>query len=239
MSFTAKISSLALKSACKFSAAALLLMHATAWAQNYPAKNITLIVPYPAGGGTDLFARAIAQDMGRQFERQIVIDNRSGASGNIGAEAIARANPDGYTIGTGNTTNYSINRAVLPRLPYDADRDFQAVAYLSTQPNMLGVTMSLPVKTVQEAGALASRNNPTVIAAMFNEAAAKDAVDAAIHRIEERLLSSGEREINSGQIGELVMRELKKLDKVAYVRFASVYRSFEDVDEFRQLIRDI
>ena len=79
----------------KYSAVALVLLHATAWAQNYPAKNITLIVPYPAGGGTDLFARAIAQDMGRQFERQIIIDNRSGASGNIGAEAVVRAAPDG------------------------------------------------------------------------------------------------------------------------------------------------
>jgi len=66
-----------------------------------------------------------------------------------------------------------------------------------------------------------------------------DAVDAAIHRIEERLLSMGEREINSGQIGELVMRELKRLDKIAYIRFASVYRSFEDVAEFRDAIDEI
>ena len=66
-----------------------------------------------------------------------------------------------------------------------------------------------------------------------------DAVDAAIHRIEEKLLSSGEREINSGQIGELVMRELKRLDKIAYIRFASVYRSFEDVAEFRDAIDEI
>ncbi|NCW77279.1 MAG: transcriptional repressor NrdR [Oxalobacteraceae bacterium] len=66
-----------------------------------------------------------------------------------------------------------------------------------------------------------------------------DAVDAAIHRIEERLLSLGEREINSGQIGELVMRELKRLDKIAYIRFASVYRSFEDVAEFRDAIDEI
>ena len=66
-----------------------------------------------------------------------------------------------------------------------------------------------------------------------------DAVDAAIHRIEERLLSLGEREINSGQIGELVMRELKRLDKIAYIRFASVYRSFEDVAEFRDAIDEV
>ena len=66
-----------------------------------------------------------------------------------------------------------------------------------------------------------------------------DAVDAAIHRIEEKLLSSGEREILSGQIGELVMRELKRLDKIAYIRFASVYRSFEDVAEFRDAIDEV
>jgi transcriptional repressor NrdR len=66
-----------------------------------------------------------------------------------------------------------------------------------------------------------------------------DAVDAAIHRIEEKLLSSGEREVMSGQIGELVMRELKRLDKIAYVRFASVYRSFEDVAEFEDAIAEV
>ena len=66
-----------------------------------------------------------------------------------------------------------------------------------------------------------------------------DAVDAAIHRIEEKLRSSGEREINSGQIGELVMRELKRLDKIAYIRFASVYKSFEDVTEFQDAIAEV
>src|ERR1700682_360477 len=84
---------------CAALAAALVLtLNGLIEAQSYPAKNISLVVPYPAGGGTDLFARVIAQDMGKQFERQIVVDNRSGANGNIGAELVAKAAPDGYTL---------------------------------------------------------------------------------------------------------------------------------------------
>ncbi len=81
-----------------------------------------------------------------------------------------------------------------------------------------------------------SKLRGSLMLALRKRPVSADAVDAAIHRIEEKLLSSGEREINSGQIGELVMRELKRLDKIAYIRFASVYRSFEDVAEFRDAI---
>ena len=84
-----------------------------------------------------------------------------------------------------------------------------------------------------------SKLRGSLMLALRKRPVSADAVDAAIHRIEEKLLSSGEREINSGQIGELVMRELKRLDKIAYIRFASVYRSFEDVAEFRDAIDEI
>ena len=116
----------------------------------YPERPVRWIVPAAAGGAADITVRIVAGDLARRLNQQIVIDNRPGASGVLGLELVAKATADGYTLGTANTTNYSINRAVLPRLPYNIDRDFQPVAHLSTQPNMLGVTMSLPVKTVRE-----------------------------------------------------------------------------------------
>ncbi len=116
----------------------------------YPERPIRWIVPAAAGGAADITVRIVAGDLARRIHQQIVIDNRPGASGTLGLDLVAKATPDGYTIGTANTTNYSVNRAVLTRLPYNIDRDFQPVAHLSTQPNMLGVTMSLPVKTVRD-----------------------------------------------------------------------------------------
>ncbi len=84
-----------------------------------------------------------------------------------------------------------------------------------------------------------SKLRASLMLALRKRPVSADAVDSAIHRIEEKLLSSGEREIMSGQVGELVMRELKRLDKIAYIRFASVYRSFEDVAEFRDAIDEV
>ena len=92
-----------------------------------------------------------------------------------------------------------------------------------------GVRQELDLAKLRASMSLALRKRPVSV----------EQVDAALVRIQDKLLSSGAREINSARLGELVMRELKRIDKVAYVRFASVYRSFEDVDEFRQLIRDI
>lgn len=85
----------------------------------------------------------------------------------------------------------------------------------------------------------ASKLRASLMLALRKRPVSADAVDAAIYRIEEKLLSSGEREVNSGQIGELVMRELKRLDKIAYIRFASVYKSFEDVAEFQDAIAEV
>jgi tripartite-type tricarboxylate transporter receptor subunit TctC len=161
MSFTTKYSALALKSALKFSAAALLLLHATAWAQNYPAKNITLIVPYPAGGGTDLFARAIAQDMGRQFERQIIIDNRSGASGNIGAEAVVRAAPDGYTL-LYTPSPIAVSKVLSKDVRFDSQRDLRPISMAISIPLILVVHPSMPVKNAKELIALAKARPGTL-----------------------------------------------------------------------------
>lgn len=85
----------------------------------------------------------------------------------------------------------------------------------------------------------AAKLRASMLLALRKRPVSMEQVDSALDRIQERLLASGAREVNSSRLGELVMRELKRIDKVAYVRFASVYRSFEDVDEFRRLIRDI
>jgi len=121
------------------------------WAEaKYPKRPLRWIVPAAAGGAADITVRVVVTDLVKRLDQQIVVDNRPGASGTLGLDIVAKAAPDGYTIGTANTTNYSLNRAVLPKLPYNIDRDFQPVAHLSTQPNLLGVTASLPIKTVRE-----------------------------------------------------------------------------------------
>ena len=124
----------------------------------YPERPIRWVVPAAAGGAADITVRIVVADLGKRLGQPLVIDNRPGASGTLGLELVAKSSPDGYTLGTANTTNYSVNRAVLPRLPYNIDKDFQPVAHLTTQPNLLGVTMSLPVKSVRELIEYARRN---------------------------------------------------------------------------------
>jgi tripartite-type tricarboxylate transporter receptor subunit TctC len=123
-------------------------------AQAYPAKNITLVVPYPAGGGTDLFARVIAQDMSKQLERQIVVDNRSGANGNIGAETVAKAAPDGYTL-LYTASPIAVSRILSKNVRFDAQRDLRPIAMTISIPLVLVVHPSLPVRNIKELVALA------------------------------------------------------------------------------------
>ncbi len=115
----------------------------------YPDRPIRFIVPSAAGGAPDTNTRIIVSEVARQMGQQIVVDNRPGASGSIGTEIIAKAQPDGYTIGTGNIATMALNRSVLPKLPYDPDK-LQPVVQWTYVPNLLAVTISLPVKSVQE-----------------------------------------------------------------------------------------
>lgn len=147
--------------ASKLIAATALMLCTTVSAQTYPLKNITLIVPYPAGGGTDLFARAIAQEMGRQFDRQIIIDNRSGASGNIGAEAVARAAPDGYTL-LYTASPIALSKVLSKEIHFDAQRDLRPLSMSISIPLFLVVHPSLPVKNVKELLALAKARPGTL-----------------------------------------------------------------------------
>jgi tripartite-type tricarboxylate transporter receptor subunit TctC len=125
----------------------------------YPDRPIRFIVPSAAGGAADINARLLAAELAKLVGQQIVVDNRPGAAGSIGMELIARAVPDGYTIGYGTSAALAINRSLLAKLPYDPDKDFQMVALMGYQPNLLAVALPLPVKSVQELIVYA-KNNP-------------------------------------------------------------------------------
>lgn len=107
---------------------AAVLAAPSAFAQGYPNHPIRLIVPYPAGGGTDFFARTVATPMGQALGQQIVVENRPGAGTNIGAESVARAQPDGYTFLLGDTATYAANRSLYAKLNYDVEKDFAPVS---------------------------------------------------------------------------------------------------------------
>lgn len=123
-------------------------------AQGYPAKNITLVIPYPPGGGTDLFGRLLARDIAQQFGKQIIVENRSGAAGNIGAEHVAKAAPDGYTL-LYTASQMAVSKALGAKLRYDPQRDLKPTSMTISIPLVLVVHPSLPVKNVKELIALA------------------------------------------------------------------------------------
>ncbi len=104
-----------------------LAMALTAQAQVYPAKPIRLIVPYPAGGGTDFFARAVGAQLSAQLGQPVVVENRPGAATMIGAEAVAKSAPDGYTVLLGDTATFAVNTSLYKKLPYDPDKDLALV----------------------------------------------------------------------------------------------------------------
>jgi len=131
-------------------AIAYLAVLATVAMAAYPERPIRYIVPSAAGGGADALARILASELTKQLGQQVVVDNRPGASGAIGMEMLVRANPDGYTIGYGNTPLLAINQSLLSNWPYEAGRNLQPVARLTNSQNLLAVTLSLPVKSVRE-----------------------------------------------------------------------------------------
>ena len=128
---------------------------AVACAQNYPVKPIRLVSPYPPGGANDILARIVGQKLGESLGQQIVIENRGGATGNIGAEYVTKAAPDGYTILMGQASNLTINVSLMSKMPYDPVRDLAPVTLVATTPNLLVVHPSLPVRTVKDLVALA------------------------------------------------------------------------------------
>src|SRR4030095_16442813 len=123
---------------------------AAAWAQPYPTKPIRIVVPFPAGGTTDLIARAAGQKLTESLGQPVVVDNRPGAGGNIGAELVAKSAPDGYTLLMGTVGTHAINVSLYPKMPYDHVRDFAPIILVAGVPNVLVVNPSLPVNSVQE-----------------------------------------------------------------------------------------
>ena len=140
-----------------FGLAALLPFNEAAQAQTWPVKPIRFIVPYPPGSGTDIVARLLSQRIGVGLGQAIVVDNRAGAGGSIGVDVIAKAPPDGYTIGIADTGALAINAALYPKLPYEPIRDFAPVIEVATLPFMLVAHPSLGVSSVGELIAAAKR----------------------------------------------------------------------------------
>src|SRR5215218_290332 len=117
---------------------------------DYPTGPVTLVVPFPAGGSTDLVARLVAAGMSKNLGQQVVVENRGGAGGNIGAAAVTRAEPDGYTILMGTVATHALNPALYKKMPYDAVKDFAPVSLLALIPNVLVVNNDFPARSVQE-----------------------------------------------------------------------------------------
>ena len=135
-------------------AASALALGSAVHAQGYPAKNIVVVVPYPPGGGTDLFARVISQDIAKQLEKQVIVDNRSGANGNIGAELVSKAVPDGHVL-LYTASPIAVSRILSKNVRFDAQRDLRPISMTISIPLVLAVHPSLPVRNVKELIALA------------------------------------------------------------------------------------
>ena len=118
--------------------------------QEWPAKQVNFIVPFSAGGTTDLFGRLLSQHMQKNFDKPFIVENKPGAGGNIGAGQVAKATPDGYTFLIGTVSTHAINPFLYSKLPYDTVKDFQPVSLIARLPNILVVHPSLPANNVQE-----------------------------------------------------------------------------------------
>jgi tripartite-type tricarboxylate transporter receptor subunit TctC len=129
---------------------AALALPAQAEAQEWPARQVTLIVPFSAGGTTDLFGRLLSQHLQQKTGQPFIVENRAGAGGNLGTQLVARAAPDGYTFLVGTVSTHAINPFLYSKLPYDTVKDFQPVSLIARLPNILVVNPSLPVNTVPE-----------------------------------------------------------------------------------------
>ncbi len=148
---------------CAVIAVSLVVVTPGIYAQTYPNKPIRLVLPYPPGGGSDTIARPLAQRLAAGLGQQVIVDNRGGASGNIGMELAAKSPPDGYTIVMALTAQLAVNPSLFKKLPYDPVKDFVPITLMASGPYILVVHPSLPVKSVKEFIALA-RKHPGQIA---------------------------------------------------------------------------
>ena len=127
-----------------------LMVAAPAFAQAYPSRLVTLVVPFPPGGGTDTGARIIAEQLGRRWGQTVVIENKGGAAGQIGADLVAKAKPDGYTLLLGNIGTQAINPSLYPKMPYNPDTAFAPISLLAELPLAMMVNPAVPANTAAE-----------------------------------------------------------------------------------------
>ena len=138
------------------SATLLSLAAASACAQGaWPTRPVTLVVPFPPGGGTDTGARIVAEQLSKKWGQPVLVDNKGGAAGQIGADVVAKARPDGYTILMGNIGTQAINPSLYPKMTYDPDKAFAPIALVAELPLAMMVNPNVPAKTVKEFIALA------------------------------------------------------------------------------------
>ena len=135
---------------------------AEAGEDGWPERPLRLVVPFPAGSSTDIIARILAQKLSHRLGQQVVIENRAGASGNIGADAVAKAAPDGYTIGIATASTHAVAASLSPNLAYDPIRDFAPVAMIGSQPYVLVLHPALPARNLAELIALAKAKPGTL-----------------------------------------------------------------------------
>jgi len=139
-------------------ALALLCFGSDAPAQDaYPTQPIRLIVPFPAGGAIDIISRNVSAAMGKELGQPVVVDNRAGAGGNIGTDAVAKAKPDGYTVLAGTSATHGVNPALYPKIPYSAQNDFIPVSYWGGVPNVLVVSKASGITSLEQLIAMAKR----------------------------------------------------------------------------------
>ena len=147
--------------------AALVGASGTAAAQSWPNLPVRMVIPWPPGGGADIVGRILSEPLGQALGQTIVVENRGGSNGVIGAEAVARAAPDGYTVMFHSVTSHMLNPSFFPKLPYDTFADFAMVGLVSEVPLVIVVNPSLPVKTLPDLIALARRSGSQLSFASF------------------------------------------------------------------------
>jgi tripartite-type tricarboxylate transporter receptor subunit TctC len=129
-----------------------------AQAQSFPSKPVRMVIPFPPGGPLDAVGRTIAQKLTEAWGQNVLVDNRPGAGGNIGADLVAKSAPDGYTVVMGALSTHAVNPSLYPKMPYDAIKDFAPISLVAVTPNVLVVNPSLPVNTAREFIAYAKAN---------------------------------------------------------------------------------